>query len=337
MQSEISLREIFDIFWDGKKTISIITISILLLTAILNFFVLPATYEATATVRLGNGMEQQESGQNLNAYLETLKNDVSMQRLIEKLDLEQYGYTIANLKSSINISIVNQASVMKLSVQGEDPEIITNIANMMAFELGARMEITDRSQEIVAYKRSLKDIENQINVYQKDLDEANRQLSRTPEKLYTKQTLADEPYLQSVVGELIEAGNKELGAIQLETEIINPVYTTLQSHIANKTIELARLTSQKENLELNIKENQERILELETQIDFEKLNSQNSERLLNGFNAVFVSPAIEPTEPVGPKKIVNIALATIVGFMLATVIVFIRNYLKVTDLHPTKD
>jgi len=332
MQEEISLREIMLTIWGGKWIVVISTITAAILAGVISFYILSPTYEAQTTIRIGNGSVSDEQGNNLYALAESLKTDVAMKRVIDKLNLDNEDYSINSIRNSINVEIVKDTSVMKLKVTGQDPSAITNIANIMAFELGARIEISDRSQWIVDSKKRLGELDNLIEISKQAIEEANKQLDQNPEKLITKQALAEEPYLQSVLKESSSISNKALGAVQLETETINPVFSILKETIAVTAIDLVRMVSEKQNLQAEILTNESKINELEQQIVKEKLRTMTSERLLDGFNAVFISPAIEPIVPIGPKKVQNIALAAIVGFIFSIIAVFLRSYLKASDV-----
>lgn len=337
MQEEISLREIIETIWDGKWVIVIITAAAVILTGLTTKFVLPSIYEATSTVRVGDGSGE-GIVQKLNSFAESTKTDVSLKRVIDNLSLDNQEYTIQSIRKDTKVEVVRDTGLIKLTVQGENPETITNISNLLAFELGARIEITDRAQEIVNHQKRLNNIDNNISIISKDLEEAEKLLAETPEYLVTRQSLANEPFLHSVIAESTNESNRELGALQLESQTINPVYTSLQNQIKDDILELTRLTQEKENLEKELTFNNTRIQELEQQIDRGKLNASNSQRLLNGFNAVFVSPAITPTEPVRPKLILNLAIGFTVGLMISMLIVFIRHYWRTTNpIHSTKN
>jgi succinoglycan biosynthesis transport protein ExoP len=328
MQEEISLREIIETIWNGKWIIIVTTIVSMLISGIFSFFILSPTYEAVSTISLGTNSAGQEEGQqqHLNSYADSVKTDIAINRLIEKLKLNRNEYSINSIRESINVEVVTNTNVMKLKVKGKDPSTITNIANLLAFELGARIEISDRSQKIVEFKNRLIEIDDSMNISKKELEESNNQLKENPEKLLTKQIVADEPYIQSILEETTPDSNKELGAMQLDSESINPVYSTLKERIAVTTINLAMLSAEKGNLETDILKNEVKIEELEQKMDEVKLKTLKSERMLDGFNAVFISPAIKSTDPVGPKKLLNIMIAAIVGVMLSIMYVFVRDY-----------
>jgi capsular polysaccharide biosynthesis protein len=339
MQEEISLREILETIWNGKWIIIVTTMVAILISGTFSFFILPPTYEAISTIRIGTDSIGQEEGrqQNLNSYADSVMTDVAINRLIEKLNLDRNEYSINSIRNSINVEVVKDTNVMKLKVKGSEPLTITNLSNLLAFELGARIEISDRSQKIVEYRSKLIQLEDSISIAKKELEESNNQLKENPEKLVTKQIVADEPYLQSILEESTQDSNKALGALQLESENINPVYSTLKERIAVTTINLAMLSAEKKNLETDIPKNEITIEELEQKMDDVKLKTLKSERILSGFNAVFISPSIEPIDPVGPKKSLYVAVAAVIGILFSMMIVFVRQYWRNTSKPRSKN
>lgn len=319
MQDEISLRDILDFLWKGKFIILSITLIVMVSSVLYNLFLIKPEYEARSTVRIIENTDELK----INSYTESLKNDVAINRVIEKLNLDKEKYTIESIRDSIQVSTVKGTSVIRIGVKGNEQSKIRDIANLMAFELGTRIEISDRSQVIVDAKKRVLEIEELISITQNELEEATYQLSKTPEKRVTKKSLSDEPFLLSMLN---DSNTKELGVIEIYNEEINPIYTTLSSMISNASIQLKKLQTEKENINLEIAENEEKINELEKQFYTEKLHLENSERQLDGLNAVFISPAFEPSVPIGPNKMTNVIIATVMAFIISIIITFIRQY-----------
>lgn len=328
MQEEISLREIIEILLKGKYIIIVTTIIAMLLSAVVSFFVLSPTYEATATVRIP------ESTESLKSYTQTLQDDASLNRVITKLKLAD-TYTLTSMRNAVSLETVDETSIIRIKVKGEDPATITNITNLLAYELGARAEIFERSVRIVSEKNQIEALDDNIAVIQTSIQNIQQQLQETPEKLITKRTLADDPYMQSVVSDSGTLNNREAGALELTVESINPLYAELESKLANKVIELNDLLEQQKVLQQNVDEDVQSIEQLEQQMDEERLKSTNAERMLDGLQTVLVSPALQPSEPIGPRKAMNVAIAMVLGVMISVLFVFFREYWKNTSTNTT--
>src|SRR5690554_4949022 len=101
MKEEINLREIIESVWNGKWIIAVLTIIAMLISGIVSFFIIEPTYEAISTIRLGNNGEGQVAGQQLylNSYAESVRTDVAISRLIEKLKLDIDKYSINSIRN----------------------------------------------------------------------------------------------------------------------------------------------------------------------------------------------------------------------------------------------
>jgi Capsular polysaccharide biosynthesis protein len=327
MEQEISLREIIEIVLKGKWVIIVVTGVVVLLVAILNFFVLSPVYESNSMVRIAESGKEGVKPIEMNSFIETVKSDAAINRLIEKLNLDPAVHTINSLKEQISTEVIKEINVMKIKVSGSDALLNTNIANFLAYELGNRVDSTARSRSIVEDQRKLKDLSDEVESTKKQLEEAKSQLAVIPEKQKTTQAISENPLLTVVAQRGGEATRDFLG-LQLESETVNPAYTAVQTQIANISISLTKLVTEEANINKRIQENTDKINALGNQIQQEKLTARVSDRLLGGEQAIFVSPALEPLSPVGPNKILNMAIAAVLGGMVSVLYVFLSNYMR---------
>lgn len=330
MEQEISLREIIETIMKGKWIIASVTLSAVIIAAIVSFAVLSPTYEASSFVRIQNNLEEDKAQVDLDSFMQTLKSDPSMNRIIEKLQIDPDKYSVQTIRNKIQLETIKGTNVMKIKVKSSDSLLITNIANMLAYDLGNRIEASDESKKIVDARNRMEELKEQIAIAQNELTEAKKQLSMTPEKQITKQTLSEDVLIQSLAKEITGADISDLAGLQMENETINPVYTLLQSKIAEVTVQLANLQADQKNAEVRIQESTDRIKELDQLILQEKLNAKTSDRLFLGFQTVFINPAIQPTVPVGPNKLLNMVIAAFVGGMISILFVFLRQYMRRT-------
>jgi succinoglycan biosynthesis transport protein ExoP len=325
---EISLREIIETVWDGRWIITSVTAVAVLLSGIVSFFILDPVYEVTTTVMVNSQVngDQQKLVQNLSPFAEQVKSDFVVGKMIQKLEMNSKKASVNSIRNSINVEAIKDTNLIRITVKGTDPNAITNIANVVALELGAFIEISTRLDMIVGYKQRLIGVEDQMKIVQTELSTANKQLETTPEKLVTRKSLSDDPYMQSVVADNSNSSNKNLGSLQLLNEEVNPIYVELKSRVSDVSIQLSKLQMEKENLDERITSNQNTITALQKQINSNKQPSGEFVQSVNRFNAVLITPAVEPEFPVGPKKLMNLALAGVVGGMMSVFIVFIREY-----------
>jgi len=329
MKEEISLREIIEMILKGKWIISSVTAMAILLTWIYSFFIVTPTYQATALVRFAGNMENQEMA--LNSFSETTRSEVVVQRIIDRLKLEEQGYTASKVSKAIHVQSIKGTSVIAITVKDHIPEMATLIANTLALDLGTRTIISGLATKIVDVKERLLDLGNREKIINSEIRQLEELLAVTPEKLVTSKVLAEETYLLGVVSDLTNQGNLPAGALELRNEEINPVHVQLRSRLAEKKLELTNIQSDILNMQSLLEENENKIDQLESQFyDEEKLNFNQIQRLLEGDFAVFVTPSLQPSEPVAPNKAFNVLIGAILGCLASVFIVFLRYYWNVT-------
>jgi len=328
MDQEISLREIIEIILKGKWIVISVTLIAMLLSGIVSYFVISPQYESNSMVRIAQINEEGSKNIDISTFKESVKSDTAIHRLIDKLKLDSSLYTISSIRGMIQLDALKEINVMKIKVKGTDSLINTSMANLLAYELANRIEITDRSQNIVEIQGKLRGIKDEIKKTKVQLEEAQKQLKLIPEKQVVKQSLGENPLLSSIIKESTNSSTSSIAEVEMFGESINPAYTTVQEQVATLSISLSALLSDEKNINDRIQEYKDRIQLLENQIEVEKLNGKSSNRLLDGYQAAFISPAIQSTEPVSPNKILNVIIAAFVGGILSVLFVFLRSYMR---------
>ena len=157
---EIDLKEIFHMLQKRWVLITGITLSALIISTIVSFFILTPIYEASTTM-IVNYKQNQESVMTYNdlqtsqklvaTYTEIIKSERILDEVINKLNLELSPKELIN---KITVSQVGQTEILKLNVKDEDPELATLIANTISkvFQegIGQMMEVENVSTIDVA-------------------------------------------------------------------------------------------------------------------------------------------------------------------------------------------
>jgi len=139
-ETEIDLREYMSILWRGKWLIALLTILAVIVGFIL-IFTLKPVYEATARVLIvEKSLSSELFGEYGTEY--STSSEVNFQTQMEILDSRQFREEIIKklslkikpdeLEEKINISRVGTSKVIDISVQDNDPELVSEIANMLA-------------------------------------------------------------------------------------------------------------------------------------------------------------------------------------------------------------
>ena len=330
MSEEISLREMIEIMMKQKWIIVIVTLTCVLVSTFVNFFVLKPTYETFSIVRLESAnQDKTTSSTDIRQYQEALKSSSTLNSLIEKNELNRDEYTINSIRNMFKLETVDNSNILKIVVRGNDAEKISRMSNMLAYELGIRIEISDRMKEVVESQAKLETLMEQIEVVKAQIIESEKLLGDTPEKIFTTQSVSENELLRDIIQERTNLNAIDSAKLQMQTESINPIYTELQAKIANLRVQLHAIETEAKNYQEKVTSNLSRIDELETKSYNDKLNINKSIRIMDGTNAIFINPSIQPESPVGPKKLMNIVIAAVIGASLSIFIVFIRHYMNV--------
>ncbi|SFR14262.1 GumC family protein [Desulfoscipio geothermicus] len=414
MEEEINLRELIEVLINGKWIIIGICFVSVLLAGVLSFFVLPEKYEARATIMVKEQPKTEPENGSLEALLSSLSKSPEMtveayrqqvtnpwilQKVIKELELDPEVYSIKSLREAISTEVVKDTNLIRITVSGTDPILITSIANTLAknfvqyisekttHQLGMSVEflgtqikeqekelaaavneyqkflaqpggVRELEQEINAKLTLLTDfknqlIRNQVEIEQNraSLKQVESNLAETPEKLVTEKNLADDAYLFNVAGEASGASVKDLSGLRMQSEEINPTYIGLVNERANLKKTLANLSAQQEQLKVQISLAQKELENLQAELAEKRVENDRLEQKVNMLrnnykaiqeryeetklskaaqvgenNLILLSPAIEPENPVGPRKMLNMAVAGVLGMMVSVFLVFFREF-----------
>lgn len=310
MDQEISLREIVEILWRGKWIIILITLVAILVSGIISFFIIEPTYEARVTLSVNSNVTTDLKEISMAKYVEQVKNHAIMRETIEDLKLNEKGITINKLRDKIRVEAIKDTTLLRIYVQDNNADTASEIANTISKHFVNFMKKQQQEQEIASMEYTLGDIDTQLEVQKATLERIKQELANTSPTIVTNKTLAEDPYIQSIIQEQSTKSNAEIGALQLRNEEVNPVYLSLQQSAANTKIEIQKLESQKKEI-------------------LDKINSSN---IIPQEYITTASPAIPPESPIAPKKVLNVAIAGVVGGMLSIFVVFLKHYWRVSSL-----
>ena len=289
MEEEISLRELIEMLLKWKWLIIIITAVVIIISAVISFFVLPEVYTASATIKINPpvtiripAIEADDVLKNNNIIVmdSAAYRDLSVTKTITPEEikllvadpqfLELVSKKVGENLSLAGISIENNpiaggadaaaTNFFDIKVSADSPKTAAAGANAIAEELPKQLaKITDEERE----KESAV-LMTQLSSIEKQLEQA--QSAKTN-------------------GSPIEAKKAEAKLSTLED-----IYTGL----------------------LMKREEQEILKSIETP----------------GENPSLVSQAVEPMAAVKPKKMQNIAIAAVLGLMAGVFLAFFLEYWK---------
>lgn len=216
-------------------------------------------------------------------------------------------------------------------------------------------EVSSKLSILNTYKNNVTTKELQLTTKRAALKETKVKLANTNPKISTTKSLANDALLSQAAMqnniELDEASN-----ILINDEHINPLYTQLESKIANYEIEIASLQTEISTTKTQIKKIEKELEEARVLLadkSYQNTQIKNKVNLaqgtydsfLNKYETTTIAESAEagksaimiayqatvPSKPVGPRKALNMAIGLILGTMLGVFAVFIRAYWENTS------
>lgn len=399
----IDLREILAVLRKRWLVIAVLTLTALVTSGILSFFVLAPVYESKAVLLVTQAAPDKPSSSGtqdqgmeglmnefsrlpqmtINTYVGQLKSDAVLQRVIKKLKLDLNGYTAKSLGNSVNIAAVKDTNLIELKVTNTDPYLATRIVNTMTTEFLNFMSETNEQQ----MGRSVDFLKKQSTTTNEDLKKAVANLNKLEAESggtaqleqtvtarnqdlakYQSQLLqVNIEYQQAVAGRrqaeeqlkntppTIQTTQHDTVGAVIQVDEINPAYTELKNMVNTKTVEAAEKNSQQQSLQSIVGRLSSELSGMQTKLSqnkntmdlaqkevtrLEEANSlmrskidetQISRSMKFGETSlVVVSPAMVPDTPVKPKKMLNMAIALVLGLMVSAGMAFLLNYLDNT-------
>lgn len=236
---------------------------------------------------------------------------------------------------SLNYSVAERGKltgVLGLNYQGQDKEHITKVLNAILATYSAQ-NIERRSAESA---QTLKFLDEQLPDLKKQLDDAERQFNKFRQQYNTVDvTKESELYLtQSIT---LETRKAELEQKQAE---MAAKYTAEHPAMREINGQLAAINKQIGELNSTLKQLPDvqrqylqlyREVEVKTQLYTALLNSYQQLRIAKAGeigNVRVVDTAVEPVEPIKPKKLQVLILSLFLGGFIGTVIALLRNMLR---------
>ena len=177
------------------------------------------------------------------------------------------------------------------------------------------------------------------------------QLVDVPDKLELDKNLFDDPALYELY--VANEGKSISSAVglKLKSEVTNPIYYGLKSQLEGNKVSIESINAERTSLESEILQLSNDIKDVQVKLADKSLNKEELQRKINivkqnhnMFNKKYiesklaetiktgetalmvVSPAYQPTTPVAPRKMMNMAIAAVLGLMLGAFVVLFKAY-----------
>ncbi|MBI1744044.1 hypothetical protein HYR54_13405 [Candidatus Acetothermia bacterium] len=344
-ESGTDLRSYLRVLWQKKWIIISVFVAVVAVAAII-LFRLPDQYEAQALLRL-RALPPLEKIQLKNPSLqrtaEITQSDEVLLQVAKEIKTPQSGLSSTNpleieqwLKQSLKVSVLEKAELIELSLRGSlaTEELSAVLVKIIALtesqqeaELKAEAEaqLTFLSNSVLAYDEQLKTLNEQLQT-----EIANRKHILEGQRKELQQRIdeirGNPQFLKLQVGEQ----NATLQGALLKQE-----FATLNQRLLSIESELQQLDSQGRSLFPDINA---RFKDLEEgRINLLTLVSRDRQAMASNWKTVSVVSAPYASEfPVGPKRLLNLLIAGILGTLLGMFLALFSYYLQASVARPAE-
>lgn len=306
MEETIELRELVETVWKGKWIIAGLTALFMLIAGVVSWFVLPEQYESKATVQVAS--EVQDAG-IMSSYVAAEFTPTIFSQRIKNEALMREAFAEKGIDEELSLKDL-------LATEQAN----TNLVNLIYTSTSA-----EKAQEHLTLF---------IN---KTKDRMNTSVKRTLnelEKTYTSEA----NQLSGEIESLIEQYNKLIVSNELPEMLILQTLVNSQIIMTVSDAQSQALSNVNGALHNELMQMQAQVESKSTEYGKVLDKYQSVKTGLDSFRPdPFIRTIVEPTipeNPSAPSKLLNVAIAMIIGLMAGLGIVFFRQYWR--NSSPTK-
>ncbi|GKV57408.1 LPS biosynthesis protein [Sporosarcina sp. NCCP-2222] len=300
MEETIELRELMEIIWRGKWLIALLTAIFVLAAAVLSWFVLPKQFVSKATVQVAS--EVQDTG-IMSSYVaaeftpvvftQRIKNQTMMNEA-----LQEAGFNEKFDEEKISITEQTNTNLVELRYTASTPGDAQEKLNL--FILKAKEQMNQ------SVKNTLNELEKTYASEAKHLSAEIETLIGQYNQKVRSNGLPEILIMQTLVGS------------QIITPITDQQMTALTKVDGTLHNDLMQMQAQIDSKSAEYRSVLDKYQSVKTGLDSFRPDP---------FIRLIVDPTL-PEVPSGPNKVLNMAIAFIIGLMAGVGIAFFREYWK---------
>lgn len=304
MEETIDLRELIETVWKGKWIIAVLTIVFMLVAAIVSWFVLPEQYESKAIVQVAS--EVQDTG-IMSSYVAAEFTPIIFSQRIKDPTLMNEAFVAQGIKekfsrNDLSATVQANTNLIDLTYKSESADNAHEHLTLFINETKERMNTSVKNtlNELEkTYSSEAKllsgEIETIVERYNKVI------ISNGLPEILIMQTLVSSQIILAVTDEQTKALAKVNGT--LHNELMH-----MQAQVDSKSTEYRKVLEK-----------------------YQSVNTGKDSFRPDAFIRTIVEPTI-PENPSSPSKLLNVAIAMIIGLMAGLGIVFSQEYWKKSEL-----
>jgi capsular polysaccharide biosynthesis protein len=224
-EQSIDLRYVIKVLKKRCRMIAVITLLAVVMSGIYSYAMLKESYSAKSLLLVTQvadtvGKTQTYSQRDdlsaiiasayrtpiltMNTYIGEIKSEALMQRVIDKLNLGERGYTPRALAAHISAVAPKDSNLIEVTVNSGDPALAVSIANTLTRELITM--ITENNQELIDH--SVKFLQDQVETIKKE--RANTKDPAEIARLDSVLTRLSEGIIQTQIVRNVDLGSNSL-------------------------------------------------------------------------------------------------------------------------------
>lgn len=214
-----------------------------------------------------------------------------------------------------------------------------------------RQEFDSKLLMLTTFKTQLVEKEVELNKAKAALAASEKELKNTPQLIVTKKSVGQDPILSQIVAETKGTSIKDTAQITMESEEVNEGYISLSTKVSECKIAVSELSGEIDMIKTKINITQKELENMQAELADKEHNQALIQRnvelsqgtydtFLNKYEEIriaestevgdstinIISQAAIPEVPTGPNKVLNFAIAGVLGIMISVFAVFFKEY-----------
>ncbi|GBF33841.1 tyrosine-protein kinase Wzc [Desulfocucumis palustris] len=240
----IDLRALINVVKKRFWIIALLTVAAVTVSGLFSYFFITPVYMARTVLLVTQAAEKPQATSQkddvnsilnnayripvltMNTYVGQVRSEALMQRVINKLHLDQLGYTPRYLAGQINATAAKDSYLIEVTVSNGDPILAANIANTLSQEFMA--QISEKNMEVM--DRSVKFLRDQVKNIRAEL--AVTTDSYEKQRLQGVLNLLTEGITRTQIARSIDIGNTSLVIVSPAIAPYSPVKPNINLNMA---------------------------------------------------------------------------------------------------------
>ncbi len=312
-EGEIDLKKGLKIIRQRKLFIIGGTLLLMVIAGIIASLVSPV-YQASSLLKIGEiylppsaTRSDLQLLEKVNLLAEIIDSQAPLKKAWERLKADD-GIA-GKLETRMEAEIFDRGKIplIEIRCQGSDPGIVLKLTTEVVETILAR-----HSRRYASHQSALKSLVDNLRKNIKTKEEINASQTRHLRKIQ----------------KFLSEGRNDMAGFKKELEELEPAEISpvellfIQSSSLNEGTFIAQLNQVQAGLQVSIEETNEKIVSLQDSI----VNMEN--RIVLSVPTEVVSSPVLPKYPIGPKKKLIVVIAALMGLILTTLYILLREYLR---------